>query len=191
MSREPGGFRSRTNGSGGYTNGYGSREGGYGGFADPGDEYTRRPSADQLDPESSGDRYRRPGGYGGYGGFPANDNQEDAPPVQRPPSLERSRANRRSGEFRRSGEHSYGGGAGTNYGNGSHQMEEVLQYIRQKWEFMTSDQCVPVEIALKLMDSSSLGLAGQYRGFQQTHQDLQRALKAIVNGRMSNKPYNV
>jgi exocyst complex component 4 len=57
----------------------------------------------------------------------------------------------------------------------------VLQYIRQNWDFMTQDQCVPIEVALKLMDSSSLGLASQYGQFRTTHQELQQALKAIVN----------
>ncbi|KAL1608190.1 exocyst subunit [Paraconiothyrium brasiliense] len=178
MSREPGGFRSRANGSGGYTNGYGSREGGYGGFGAAEDDYPRRPSADRPRPSAerpSGERRRRPGGYGGYGGF--SQEEEEAPQVQRPTSLERSRANRRSGE----GRPRSAGGPGSNYGPGSQQMEEVLKYIKQNWDFMTSENCVPVEVALKLMDSSSLGLAGQYRSFQQTHQDMQRALKAIVN----------
>lgn len=180
MSREPGGFRSRTNGSGGYTNGYNSREGGYGGFGAGEDDYPRRPSADRPRPSAerqrpSADRPRRPGGYGGYGGF-AQD-EEEAPQVQRPTSLERSRANRRSGE----GRPRSAGSPNKNYGPGSQQMEEVLKYIRQNWDFMTTENCVPVEVALKLMDSSSLGLAGQYPTFQQTHQDMQRALKAIVN----------
>ncbi|KAF2446044.1 hypothetical protein P171DRAFT_384688 [Karstenula rhodostoma CBS 690.94] len=178
MSREPGGFRSRTNGTGGYTNGYGSREGGYGGLGAADDDYNRRPSADRARPSAerpSGERRRRPGGYGGYGGF--SQEEEEAPQVQRPTSLERSRANRRSGEGRPRSV----GVAGSNYGPGSQQMEEVLKYIKQNWEFMTSENCVPVEVALKLMDSSSLGLAGQYLSFQKTHQDMQRALKAIVN----------
>jgi hypothetical protein len=59
---------------------------------------------------------------------------------------------------------------------------EILEYIQQNFDFMTQDKCVPIEIALKLMDPSSLGLADQSDRFQQTHQDLQRALKAIVNG---------
>jgi exocyst complex component 4 len=62
-------------------------------------------------------------------------------------------------------------------------IEDVLQYIRQNWDFMTQDQCVPIEVALKLMDSSSLGLASQYGQFRTTHQELQQALKAIVNGK--------
>jgi exocyst complex component 4 len=47
---------------------------------------------------------------------------------------------------------------------------------------MTKDQCVPIEVALKLMDSSSLGLASQAAQFRQTHDQLQNALKGIVNG---------
>jgi exocyst complex component 4 len=68
------------------------------------------------------------------------------------------------------------------YGQGSQAIEDVLQYIGQNWEFMTKDQCVPIEVALKLMDSSSLGLANQAGQFQQTHDQLQNALKGIVNG---------
>lgn len=62
----------------------------------------------------------------------------------------------------------------------------MLQYIRQNWDFMTQDQCVPIEVALKLMDSSSLGLANQHGQFRTTHKELQQALKAIVNGRLCN-----
>lgn len=61
-------------------------------------------------------------------------------------------------------------------------LQDVLQYIQQDWEFMTSDDCVPVQIALQLMDTSTLGRADRYGDFQQTHQQLQKALKAIVNG---------
>jgi tRNA U38,U39,U40 pseudouridine synthase TruA len=64
-------------------------------------------------------------------------------------------------------------------------MEEILKFIRQNWDFMTNDKCVPIEVALKLMDSSSLGLANDYNRFQRTHQELQQALKAIVNGELA------
>jgi exocyst complex component 4 len=46
---------------------------------------------------------------------------------------------------------------------------------------MAQDNCMPVKVALELMDSSSLGRAHQYEEFQRTHKQLQRALKAIVN----------
>lgn len=45
------------------------------------------------------------------------------------------------------------------------------------------DYCVPVHIALQLMDHSSLGRGGDYQDFQRTSKSLQKALKAIVNGK--------
>ena len=63
-------------------------------------------------------------------------------------------------------------------------LTEVIQQIQQDWDFMTDEKCVPVQVALNLMDSSSLGRAHQYDQFQATHKQLQRALKAIVNGRL-------
>lgn len=47
---------------------------------------------------------------------------------------------------------------------------------------MKDEECVPVKIALQLMDTSSLGMARKYPDFKETHQDLQYALQAIVNG---------
>lgn len=173
MSRAPG---SRPNGYGGYANGYNNGGGGYGGYGGggydaPDDDYQRRPSDEPR---------RRPGGYGGF----ISDREDDVPQVTRPTSLERTQARRRSREV------DYGSGSRSRsrtgagrFGPGSQQMEEILQYIQQNWDFMTDDKCVPIEVALKLMDSSSLGLADQYDRFRQTHQELQRALKAIVNGK--------
>lgn len=46
---------------------------------------------------------------------------------------------------------------------------------------MTDENCTPVQVALKLLDSSSLGLAGRQEEFMGTSADLQTALKAIVN----------
>ncbi|KAI9826901.1 MAG: hypothetical protein M1832_005840 [Thelocarpon impressellum] len=60
-------------------------------------------------------------------------------------------------------------------------LSDVIQYIQRDWSFMTDDNCIPVQVALQLMDSSSLGRAHQYDQFQQTHKQLQKALKAIVN----------
>jgi exocyst complex component 4 len=60
-------------------------------------------------------------------------------------------------------------------------IEDVLQFIQQEWDFMTLDECVPVQVALQLMDPSSLGRADRYNEFQQTHTQLQRSLKSIVN----------
>jgi exocyst complex component 4 len=184
------------------------RPGGYGGMAAPVDDYPRRPSNDRprrpggygddttRRPSADSQRERRPGGYGGlntredeyarppssgrsqrpggYGGL--QQPEDDAPQVTRPTSLERSQANRRSGERQNRSR------TGESYGPGSQRIEDVLQYIRQNWDFMTQDQCVPIEVALKLMDSSSLGLASQYGQFRNTHKELQQSLKTIVNG---------
>jgi hypothetical protein len=46
---------------------------------------------------------------------------------------------------------------------------------------MTADNCVPVQVALQLLDNSSLGRAHQYDQFRDTHKQLRKALKAIVN----------
>ena len=47
---------------------------------------------------------------------------------------------------------------------------------------MTKDDCVPVHVALQLMDYSSLGRGNDYQDFQRANRHLQKALKAIVNG---------
>ncbi|KAI9677466.1 MAG: hypothetical protein M1817_006420 [Caeruleum heppii] len=60
-------------------------------------------------------------------------------------------------------------------------IKDVLRSIQQDWQFMTEEECVPVQVALQLMDSSSLGRAHQYDAFQETYKQLQKALKAIVN----------
>ena len=49
---------------------------------------------------------------------------------------------------------------------------------------MTKDDCVPVHVALQLMDYSSLGRGNDYQDFQRANRHLQKALKAIVNGQI-------
>ncbi|CUS10633.1 unnamed protein product [Tuber aestivum] len=68
-----------------------------------------------------------------------------------------------------------------NYGPGTRRLEDILQLIEKDWDFMTLDSCVPVKVALQLMDTSSLGRAYQYDSYRQTHNQLQRALQSIVN----------
>lgn len=64
-------------------------------------------------------------------------------------------------------------------------LQDVLHYIQREWPFMTGESCIPVQVALQLMDSSSLGRAHQFDQFQVTHKQLQIALRGIVNGRSS------
>lgn len=46
---------------------------------------------------------------------------------------------------------------------------------------MCENDCVPVQMALQLLDTSSVGRAHEYRAFQKTHQYLQDSLKSIVH----------
>ncbi|KMU84852.1 hypothetical protein CIHG_02636 [Coccidioides immitis H538.4] len=46
---------------------------------------------------------------------------------------------------------------------------------------MSSDDCIPVQIGLQLMDSSTLGQADREPDFVRAHKGLKKALKAIVN----------
>ncbi|EXJ75557.1 uncharacterized protein A1O5_00063 [Cladophialophora psammophila CBS 110553] len=60
-------------------------------------------------------------------------------------------------------------------------MEEILRHIQSNWKDMEGDDCVPVKMALRLMDPSSLGLADKEGDFANTHVDLQKCLKTVVN----------
>lgn len=61
-------------------------------------------------------------------------------------------------------------------------LQDVLHDITRDWNFMTGGICVPAQVALQLLDESSLGLARRYDEFQDTQLQLQNALRAIVNG---------
>lgn len=131
-------------------------------------------------------RERTPGGYAQPtqsigGAFPRsreNIIEQERPQVNRPTSLERSVGKRRSDgtpwSQRSPTRKQY-------TGNGTSQIEQVIFGIQRDWEFMTDEKCVPVEIALKLMDGSTLGLEERYEHFKDVHEQLQTALKAIVN----------
>lgn len=65
--------------------------------------------------------------------------------------------------------------------NAERQIIQVLEHIKQEWPSMCQADCVPVQLALQLLDSSSVGRAHDYRKFQQTHVYLQDSLKGIVH----------
>ncbi|KAI9845876.1 MAG: hypothetical protein M1838_001506 [Thelocarpon superellum] len=142
-----------------------------------------------------GSRERRQGAYGG-GSFDAADHGASVePPIRSRPrgyvpqnESPRRRAEREEREWaeqqqqrgsRDRGRRNSSGRQAT--GQGARRIEDVLQYIRQDWDFMTDEKCVPVQVALQLMDPSSLGRAHQYDQFQTTHKQLQKALRTIVN----------
>ncbi|UKZ72764.1 hypothetical protein TrVFT333_000399 [Trichoderma virens FT-333] len=61
------------------------------------------------------------------------------------------------------------------------QIAQVLDHIKSEWPSMCRDDCVPVQLALQLLDNSSVGRAHDYRKFQTTHTYLQDSLKNIVH----------
>jgi exocyst complex component 4 len=199
MSRDfPDSLRGGYGNGGRVANGYGSNIGGtnpYGSTNPYGD--TNPPYGDNdRSGETRGSRpafrarERRQGGYGagtlgsgdaptpfGFAGSRENILEEGGPQVNRPTSLERSQAKRRSGGI----PYAQRSPTRRQFGDGSKQIEEVLSYIKRDWDFMTEEKCVPVQVALQLMDNSSLGLASRYPQFRDIHQQLQNALRAIVN----------
>ena len=145
-----------------------------------------------------GSRTRRPGGYGGF-----YDGPSSTPPEPEPqPSI---------ASFRRRREEESGGGFGHfasgrrdtdeisgsrsrdkaklghdmsrlhGGGPGGKQIDDVLAHVNANWETMTREDCVPVHVALQLLDYSSLGRGNDYQDFQRTSRYLQKALKSIVN----------
>ncbi|WPH00708.1 putative exocyst complex component sec8 [Acrodontium crateriforme] len=127
-------------------------------------------------PETSADERSRSRGAGGYG-YGAQPGEH----VHGPPRVERQHANRRSKGPDDWNESRSRSGHGQRYGSAGSQVDEILKYIERNWNFMASDDCIPIKVALQLMDSSSLGLADQQDQFQEVHQQLQSALKIIVN----------
>ena len=65
--------------------------------------------------------------------------------------------------------------------NAEKQIGVVLEHIKEKWPAMCENECVPVQIALQLLDTSSVGRAHEYNEFEQSHRFLQDSLKAIVH----------
>jgi exocyst complex component 4 len=65
--------------------------------------------------------------------------------------------------------------------NAEREMGKVLELIKQEWPAMCENDCIPVQLALQLLDTSSVGRAHEYRNFQRTHQYLQDSLKKIVH----------
>ncbi|PCD37772.1 hypothetical protein AU210_006268 [Fusarium oxysporum f. sp. radicis-cucumerinum] len=61
------------------------------------------------------------------------------------------------------------------------QITEVIDHIKKEWPAMCQDDCVPVQLALQLLDRSSVGRAHEYAQFQQSHNYLQESLKGIVH----------
>ncbi|KAK2603469.1 exocyst subunit [Conoideocrella luteorostrata] len=65
--------------------------------------------------------------------------------------------------------------------NAERQITQVLEHIKVEWPSMCENDSLPVQLALQLLDTSSVGRAHEYRKFQDTHKYLQDSLKNIVH----------
>ncbi|KAK2073716.1 hypothetical protein P8C59_007972 [Phyllachora maydis] len=142
------------------------RNGGYGGFARRNDDYD--PYGDGY--VSSSERYAPP--------------VSPAPPVARPPPMSAQRAppprsQQRDRSRQRTGGRGVGGGGYET--SAERQIGQVLELIKREWPAMCENDCIPVQLALQLLDSSSVGRAHEYRDFRKMHEFLQESLKNIVH----------
>ncbi|KAI4151969.1 MAG: hypothetical protein LQ341_000806 [Variospora aurantia] len=146
-------------------------------------------------------REYRSGGYGGFeaadGNFAVPHDSDDAPSTsidERSTGTDvgygtarQAFSTRNQAGWQHAGRHAPRDGPrdlSTTYGHGQggRQIEDVLRHINDKWDFMASEDCIPVHVALQLMDHSSLGRGRDYQDFQRTSRHLQKALRSIVNG---------
>lgn len=69
------------------------------------------------------------------------------------------------------------------YGDGpaGSALEDVMDHIQDRWEVLTKSDCVPVQVSLQLLDTSSLGRGRDYDDFRSTGKALHKGLKTIVN----------
>ncbi|KAL4784626.1 hypothetical protein BJX76DRAFT_347642 [Aspergillus varians] len=156
-----------------------------------------------------GGRDRRPGGYGGL--QPEASQQPSLSPAHSPerrrdrfdrddrsysssrsrtrgPDPERERRAQNTGDSRPRGDTSRPGNTSNQVGGRSapsagraQAVEDVLHSIQGEWDFVATDDCVPVQVALQLMDTSTLGKAEREPDFLNVHQTIQQTLKTIVN----------
>lgn len=150
-NRYGGGYGRNGNGN---SNGYGN---GYGNLG--------RRSADEdydsyRDGYGSNDRYAQRPTTPGRGAPPQS-------PLRAPPSRSQLQAQQLSQQAQ--------------WTHAERQINEVLGIIQKEWPNLCEDDCIPVQLALQLLDNSSVGRAHEYRNFQKTHQYLQDSLKAIVH----------
>ncbi|KAG5983218.1 exocyst subunit [Claviceps digitariae] len=61
------------------------------------------------------------------------------------------------------------------------QITQVMDHIRADWPSLCENSSLPVQLALQLLDTSSVGRAHEYRKFQDAHRYLQDSLKNIVH----------
>ncbi|KAK1972762.1 Sec8 exocyst complex component-specific domain-containing protein [Colletotrichum sublineola] len=143
---------------------------------------------------SSGGGYRNGNGYGNFGrweedydpygeGYSGNNRGErgdrgDRYAVGPPPPTTNARS---PSSFRSGGPPPIRSRERGQETSAERQIVEVLEHIKLEWPAMCQTDCVPVQLALQLLDTSSVGRAHEYDKFRHTHDFLQSSLKGIVH----------
>ncbi|PYH88188.1 hypothetical protein BO71DRAFT_423865 [Aspergillus ellipticus CBS 707.79] len=180
--RSDGGYGSTNNSLG--MNGYGGSGGGGGGSG------------------AGAGRERRPGGYGGLFEPPQSSLSPGQSPERRRERREGEHSSSRSrtredaerkalgSRDGRPQDSSWLGGSSSRererhnvsgHAAGPQAIEDVLQMVQREWDFVAAENCVPVQVALQLMDTSTLGKADREPDFININDKIQRTLKSVVN----------
>ncbi|KAI9040641.1 exocyst subunit SEC8 [Aspergillus affinis] len=185
--RPDGGYGSSSSNSNLGVNGYGGgggrdrRPGGYGGFYPEASQQPPLPPSHS--PDRRRDRWEREPEYSSSSRSRTRDREAD--PERK---LQTSRDGRSQGEAgwlansSSSGERERGRDRDlSNSVAGAHATDGVLQSIHSEWAFVASDDCVPAQVALQLMDTSTLGKSDREPDFLNMHDQIQQTLKSVVN----------
>lgn len=70
-------------------------------------------------------------------------------------------------------------------------LDDIISNVSMEWKELVSDDSNTLEVALSLMDNSSIGKAKYYARFEGLKSELQEMLKLIVNGEYYRPNYGV
>ncbi len=62
-------------------------------------------------------------------------------------------------------------------------LDDIISAVSVEWKELVSEDANTLEVALSLMDNSSIGKAKYYSRFEGLKSELQEMLKLIVNGK--------
>jgi exocyst complex component 4 len=72
---------------------------------------------------------------------------------------------------------------GTEAESSSMPLDDIISAVSIEWKELVSEDSNTLEVALSLMDNSSIGKAKYYSRFEGLKSELQEMLKLIVNGK--------
>ncbi|PWY75183.1 hypothetical protein BO70DRAFT_296262 [Aspergillus heteromorphus CBS 117.55] len=189
-SRYDGGYGASSNNNNNASsgmNGYGAasgggatrerRPGGYGGFFEP----PSQPSSSSLSPGQSPERRRERRDRDDHSSSRSRTRDGDAERNMNVPGSRDGRSRDTSWLGSNSSHEREGDGHGHGHAAGPQAIEDVLQMVQREWDFVADENCIPVQVALQLMDTSTLGKADREPDFIRINDTVQRTLKSVVN----------